>query len=59
MRFAALLAKGGLYIGWKLVSKKKAVEINRANSYPYAETYSWRACAERFMDNLVPMGALA
>jgi glycosyltransferase involved in cell wall biosynthesis len=37
----------------------KALEINRANCRPYAETYSWHACAERFMDNLVPMKALA
>lgn len=33
----------------------KALEIDRANCRPYAEQFSWRACAERFMDNLVPM----
>ncbi len=33
----------------------KALEIDRANCRPYAERFSWRACAERFMDNLVPM----
>lgn len=32
-----------------------ALDINRANCRPFAETYSWRACAERFVDNLVPM----
>jgi glycosyltransferase involved in cell wall biosynthesis len=36
-----------------------ALEVDRANCRPFAETYSWRACAERFMDNLVPMRALA
>jgi glycosyltransferase involved in cell wall biosynthesis len=36
-----------------------ALQIDRANCRPFAETYSWRACAERFMDNLVPMKALA
>ena len=36
-----------------------ALEIDRANCRPFAETYSWRACAERFMDNLVPVKALA
>lgn len=36
----------------------KALEIDRANCRPYAETYSWHACAERFMDNLVPMRAV-
>jgi glycosyltransferase involved in cell wall biosynthesis len=36
-----------------------ALEIDRTNCRPFAETYSWRACAERFMDNLVPMKALA
>ncbi|MGE4480476.1 glycosyltransferase family 4 protein [Acidocella sp.] len=33
----------------------KALEVNSVNCRPYAEQYSWRACAERFMDNLVPM----
>jgi glycosyltransferase involved in cell wall biosynthesis len=32
-----------------------ALDVDRANCRPFAETYSWRACAERFMDNLVPM----
>jgi len=36
-----------------------ALDIDRANCRPFAETYSWRACAERFMDNLVPMRVLA
>lgn len=36
-----------------------ALNIDRANCRPFAETYSWRACAERFMDNLVPVNALA
>lgn len=36
-----------------------ALDVDRANCRPFAETYSWRACAERFMDNLVPMRALA
>ena len=31
----------------------KALQIDRAHCRPYAEQYSWRACAERFMDNLV------
>jgi glycosyltransferase involved in cell wall biosynthesis len=33
-----------------------ALDIDRANCRPYAETYSWGACAERFIDNLVPTG---
>jgi glycosyltransferase involved in cell wall biosynthesis len=37
----------------------EALKIDRANCRPFAETYSWRACAERFMDNLVPVQALA
>ena len=36
-----------------------ALKIDRANCRPFAETYSWRACAERFMDNLVRVGAVA
>ena len=36
-----------------------ALDVDRANCRPFAETYSWRACAERFMDNLVPVRALA
>jgi len=35
----------------------KALEINRAHCRPFAETYSWRSCAERFLDNLVPVTA--
>jgi glycosyltransferase involved in cell wall biosynthesis len=31
-----------------------AMEIDRAACRPYAETYSWSACAQRFLDNLVP-----
>jgi glycosyltransferase involved in cell wall biosynthesis len=31
----------------------KALEIDRRACRPFAETYSWRACAERFLDNLV------
>ncbi|MDE2318574.1 MAG: glycosyltransferase family 1 protein [Rhodospirillales bacterium] len=37
----------------------KALKINRADCRPHAEQFSWRACAERFMDNLVPVQALA
>jgi glycosyltransferase involved in cell wall biosynthesis len=36
-----------------------ALKIDRSACRPFAETYSWRACAERFMDNLVPVRALA
>ncbi len=32
----------------------RALEVDRARCRPYAERFSWRACAERFMDNLVP-----
>jgi len=31
----------------------RALTIDRAACRPFAETYSWRACAERFLDNLV------
>jgi len=34
----------------------KALEIDRTHCRPFAETYSWRACAERFLENLVPVG---
>ena len=37
----------------------KALDIDRSACRPFAETYSWRACAERFVDNLVPVKALA
>jgi glycosyltransferase involved in cell wall biosynthesis len=36
-----------------------ALEIDRAACRPHAETYSWTACAQKFMDNLVPARALA
>lgn len=32
-----------------------ALNIDRTACRPFAETYSWRACAERFLDNLVPL----
>ncbi len=31
----------------------RALDIDRSRCRPYAERFSWRACAERFMDNLV------
>jgi len=31
-----------------------ALTIDRTACRPYAETYSWTACAQRFLDNLVP-----
>ena len=34
-----------------------AMHINRAACRPHAETYSWAACTQRFMDNLVPTRA--
>ncbi|MDE2239008.1 MAG: glycosyltransferase family 1 protein [Rhodospirillales bacterium] len=37
----------------------KALEVDRAHCRPYAEQFSWRACAERFMDNLVPVKEMA
>jgi glycosyltransferase involved in cell wall biosynthesis len=36
-----------------------ALAIDRAACRPYAETYSWTACAQRFMDNLVPLRSYA
>ncbi len=36
----------------------KALDVDRARCRPYAEQFSWRACTERFMDNLVPMREL-
>jgi glycosyltransferase involved in cell wall biosynthesis len=36
-----------------------ALEIDRAVCRPHAETYSWTACAQKFMDNLVPARAFA
>jgi glycosyltransferase involved in cell wall biosynthesis len=32
----------------------QALTIDRAACRPYAETYSWTACAQRFVENLVP-----
>jgi glycosyltransferase involved in cell wall biosynthesis len=37
----------------------EALHVDRSACRPFAETYSWRACAERFMDNLVPVRTLA
>jgi len=31
-----------------------ALKVDRAACRPHAETYSWTACAQRFLDNLVP-----
>lgn len=36
----------------------KALDTDRTNCRPYAERFSWRTCAQRFMDNLVPMREL-
>ncbi len=36
-----------------------ALKIDRAACRPHAETYSWTACAERFLDNLVPTRSYA
>jgi len=36
-----------------------ALKIDRTACRPYAETYSWTACAQRFMDNLVPTHSFA
>ena len=36
-----------------------ALAIDRAHCRPYAEQFSWRACAERFLENLVPVRELA
>lgn len=33
----------------------EALNIDRAYCRPYAEQFSWRVCAERFLGNLVPM----
>ena len=35
----------------------KALRIERTACRPFAEIYSWRACAERFLNNLVPARA--
>ncbi len=36
-----------------------ALGIDRAACRPHAETYSWAACAQRFLDNLVPTHSYA
>lgn len=36
-----------------------ALRIDRSACRPYAESYSWTACAQRFMDNLVPTHSYA
>jgi glycosyltransferase involved in cell wall biosynthesis len=36
-----------------------ALTIDRTNCRPHAETYSWTACATRFLDNLVPTKSFA
>ncbi len=36
-----------------------ALTIDRANCRPHAQTYSWTACATRFLDNLVPTKSYA
>jgi glycosyltransferase involved in cell wall biosynthesis len=36
-----------------------ALKIDRSNCRPHAETYSWTACAQRFLDNLVPLNRYA
>jgi glycosyltransferase involved in cell wall biosynthesis len=37
------------------VAALDALKIDRAACRPHAELYSWTACAQRFMDNLVPV----
>ncbi|MDE1895962.1 MAG: glycosyltransferase family 1 protein [Rhodospirillales bacterium] len=37
----------------------EALAIDRAHCRPHAEQFSWRACAERFMENLVPARDMA
>jgi hypothetical protein len=37
----------------------RLLDIDWANCRPFVETYSWRVCAERFMDNLVPVRVVA
>ncbi|MDE1907074.1 MAG: glycosyltransferase family 1 protein [Rhodospirillales bacterium] len=37
----------------------EALAINRAHCRPHAEQFSWHACAERFMENLVPVRDMA
>lgn len=36
-----------------------ALNIDRIACRPYAETFSWTACAQKFMDNLVPTHSFA
>lgn len=33
----------------------EALKINRAACRPYAEQFSWQACTQQFLDNLVPI----
>jgi glycosyltransferase involved in cell wall biosynthesis len=37
------------------VAALAALEIDRSACRPHAETYSWTACAQRFLDNLTPL----
>jgi glycosyltransferase involved in cell wall biosynthesis len=37
----------------------EALKIDRSACRPHAENYSWTACAQRFLDNLVPTHSLA
>ncbi len=37
----------------------EALTIDRSHCRPHAETYSWTACANRFLDNLVPTKSYA
>lgn len=32
-----------------------ALKVNRADCRPYAERFSWQACTEQFLENLVPV----
>jgi glycosyltransferase involved in cell wall biosynthesis len=41
------------------VAALAALNIDRAGCRPHAETYSWTACAQKFMDNLVPVAGFA
>jgi glycosyltransferase involved in cell wall biosynthesis len=37
----------------------EALTVDRTACRPHAETYSWTACAQRFLDNLVPTHSYA
>ncbi len=55
-----VLAKGGAAVGAVNTDLRAAcldalAHGERAACRPYAQTYSWRACAERFFANLVPI----